>query len=99
MIFTSKLAILLHLIDETGSVREASERMQLSYSTIWGLLNQAGKASDHPLVLRKRSGSDGSGCELSEKGRQMMESYDQYCAVLKKKADDLYREMFQGILE
>ncbi len=97
--FDSKLSTLMHLIDETGSVRCASELMQISYSTAWGMLNYADDALADPLVIRKRGGPDGSGCELSEMGRRMMNAYDQYCEAIQQKADALYQEMFQDFLE
>ena len=36
--FDSKIAMLLMLVDETKSVRAASQRMQLSYSSCWNMI-------------------------------------------------------------
>ncbi len=55
----SKLATLLRLIDETHSARQASDLMQISYSTAWGMLNDADDALDEPLIIRKRGGTAG----------------------------------------
>ncbi len=97
--FDRKLASLLRLIDETHSVRQASELMQISYSTAWGMLNDADDILDDPLVFRKRGGPVGSGCELSEHGRRLLNAYDRYCNALQKKADALYQDMFRNILD
>lgn len=97
--FDKKLAELLHLIDETHSVRQASSLMQISYSAAWGILNSADEFLDDPLLLRKRGGQGGSGCELSPKGRLILNAYDQYSAAVSQEAQHLYEEIFADFLD
>lgn len=98
-IFDSRMCMLLHLVDSTRSVLDACSLMQMSYSAAWKLLNQVEDELGFPLVRRIRGGPEGSGTELTEKGRSLMEAYDRYTAQLSKQAQELYQLHFSGLSE
>ena len=90
----AQLSMLLHLVECTGSVRDACSLMQMSYSSAWNLLNQVEDELGFPLVTRLRGGSVGSGSILTEKGRRLLESYDRFTGELDQITKDLYRKYF-----
>lgn len=93
-----KLVALLRLIRETQSVRDACNRMQISYSTAWNLLNAAEDALDYPLVSRNKGGPSGFGSLLTEKGQNLLEACDQFETVARENLESLYEEFFQSVL-
>lgn len=97
-LYDARLSMLLHLVDETRSVRDACEMMQISYSTAWNMLNHVEEELGYPLVTRIRGGSTGSGSVLTQKGRKLMESYDQFSEHLNQRAKELYKRYFSEIL-
>ena len=52
--FDEKTAMLLSLVEETGSVRRACERMQISYSGGWNIIRALESQLRFPLLARKR---------------------------------------------
>lgn len=91
--YDARFSALLHLVEETHSVREAYSLMQLSYSSAWAMLSQAEDQLGFPLIRRARGGSTGSSSELTEKGRRLMEAYDHFAEHLQQIAEQLYQEV------
>jgi len=66
---------LLALIGETGSIREAAERMGMSYMRAWTLIKTMNACFREPLVVASRGGKERGGAVLTETGRRALESY------------------------
>lgn len=98
-LFDGRLSMLLHLIDETKSVRLACNLTLISYSTAWGVLNQAEEDLGFPLITRSRGGASGSGSELTRKGRQIMDAYDAFSTVINQTAQTYCARFFQNLTE
>lgn len=98
-LYDPRLAMLLHLVDDTRSVRYACSLMQISYSAAWNMLNHVEDELGYPLVMRIRGGSTGSGSVLTEKGRGLMDAYDQFSEAISQTAQTLYRQLFRGLPE
>ena len=96
-LYDSRLSMLLHLVEDTRSVRDACSLMQLSYSSAWNMLNRVEDELGFPLVTRIRGGSTGSGSVLTEKGRALMEAYDDFSEHLNQEARELYSKIFDPI--
>ena len=97
-VLDSKLVTLLHLIQETQSVREACGRMQISYSAAWNLLNAAEDSLGYPLVNRNKGGPSGSGTLLTEKGSSLLSAYDQFESQARENIEQLYDRYLRNIL-
>ena len=68
-------AALLQHIAETGSIREAAQRMQMSYNRAWTLVRSTNDSFQKPLVVASRGG-DQHGCAvLTEEGRRVLEVF------------------------
>lgn len=97
--FDSKIATLLILIDETKSVRAASQRMQLSYSSCWNIIRTLESQLSYSLIERSQGGAGGSTSDLTQKGRDLLERYNAYDKKLKQQANELYETYFGGLFE
>ena len=92
-LYNEKLSTLLHLVDETRSVRLACNLMQMSYSAAWRMLNFAEDALGYPLIERIRGGSSG-GSVLTRKGRELVDAYDGFSSKIREKAAALFEDFF-----
>ena len=93
-----KMVVLLRLIRETQSVRDACTRMQISYSTAWNLLNGAEEALGYSLILRNKGGPSGSGSLLTEKGDALLTACDRFETAVRENLDALYGKYLQDEL-
>ena len=93
-LYDPRLSMLLHLVEETRSVRDACSLMQISYSAAWNMLNHVEDKLGFPLVVRNRGGASGSGSLLTEKGKQLMDAYDRFSEHLNQEARQLYSQFF-----
>ena len=95
--FDSKIAMLLMLVDETKSVRAASQRMQLSYSSCWNIIRTLESQLNYSLIERSQGGAGGSTSVLTDRGRLLLERYAAYEKKLKEQATALYEDYFRGL--
>jgi molybdate transport system regulatory protein len=68
---------LLALIEETGSLRAAAERMGISYMRAWNLIKFTNRCFTKPMVQAVRGGKTGGGAKLTEAGREALALYRQ----------------------
>jgi molybdate transport system regulatory protein len=66
---------LLALVAETGSIREAAERMHMSYMRAWTLIRTMNRCFKEPLIDAERGGKQGGGARLTETGKQALALY------------------------
>lgn len=92
--FNPQIAMLMSLIEETESVRTACQRMQISYSTGWNKIRVLETQLGQTLVSRNQGGKGGGRSKLTPQGKMLLERYEAYVSVLKKKADEIYEDYF-----
>ena len=68
---------LLTLVGQTGSIREAAERMGMSYMRAWKLVKTMNACFKVPLVAAVRGGRAHGGATLTKTGRKALELYQQ----------------------
>src|SRR5262245_28728365 len=66
---------LLALVAQTGSIREAAERMHMSYMRAWTLIRTMNRCFKSPLVEAVRGGRQGGGARLTSTGRSARALY------------------------
>ena len=98
MILDPRLMRLLGLVKNLRSVRDACEMCGISYSIAWNLLNAAEDELGYPLVKRNQGGRSGSGSELTEKGRKILEAYTEFEKAMNEKMQSLYAEYFGNLI-
>jgi len=70
-------ADLLRLVAETGSIREAAKRMDMSYMRAWSLIQTMNVCFKEPVVVAARGGHDRGGAKVTATGRRLLELYHQ----------------------
>lgn len=88
--FDNKTAMLLQLIGETGSVRIACKRMQISYSTGWNLIRRLESQTNADVLHRVQGGAGGGGTQLTDAGKRLLNHYLQFVADIKDYAAERY---------
>lgn len=81
-----QLTALLHLVEATGSVREACRRLDIPLPAAWYLLAQAEDALGFPLLRHLPDRS-----VLTEKGRKLLDALDGFGAAVQASADRLFK--------
>ncbi len=84
---------LLQLIDQTGSLSDASKMMKLSYRKALNIIVRAEEHLGFKLLDRTIGGVSGGGSRLTERARQWMEQY----AVINQKVNQLIDSEWQAI--
>lgn len=98
MVLEPRLMRLLTLVNNLRSVRDACEMCGISYSIAWNLLNAAEDELGYPLIKRNQGGRSGSGSELTDKGRKILEAYTDFEKAMNDKMQTLYNEYFKDII-
>ena len=93
--FDSKTAILLALIEETGSVRSACTRLQISYSAGWNSLRNLENQMHKSIVNRSQGGSGGGNSRLTEDGKDLLRRFTQYEAWIREEAAEQFQVFFE----
>jgi len=84
---------LLVLIGETGSIREAAERMGMSYMRAWTLIRTMNACFREPLVATSRGGKERGGAVLTETGKRALDLYRGLEAQSLKACADIWGEL------
>ncbi|MBU3189597.1 NTP transferase domain-containing protein [Clostridium bowmanii] len=90
----SRLRLLLELIDDNDSVNGACKRMSLSLSKAWDMINELEKSLGYEIVLRRRGGAREGRTQLSPKGREFMDNYDQFYSAVNKYTWEQFKKYF-----
>ena len=86
-------ADLLALVGKTGSIREAAERMGMSYMRAWTLIKTMNACFRQPLIVASRGGKGHGGAGLTETGRTALRLYRRLEAESKKACAGTWREL------
>jgi molybdate transport repressor ModE-like protein len=74
--FDSRLAKLFHQIEETGSVRSACARVQMSYSSCWNAIRMLESQLKRPLIERSQGGAGKRRSHLTADGKRLLALYE-----------------------
>ncbi|MBI2723586.1 MAG: LysR family transcriptional regulator [Chloroflexi bacterium] len=91
---SSYRARLLSLIDETGSLSEAANRMQISYRRAWGKLREIESNLGLRLVESVSGGPGGGGSRLTDEGRRMLQAYENFRRAAEEATRREFRRFF-----
>jgi len=96
--FDDKTVMLLSLVEETGSVRAACQRMQISYSTGWNIIRGIESQVSRPLIERMQGGKGGGKSRLTDSGKTLIKLFADYEEAVRASAGALYDEYFADFL-
>lgn len=94
--FDNALAMLFSQVEETGSVRRACARVQMSYSSGWNAIRRLESQLNRPLIERHQGGSREQRSRLTEEGKLFLELYKRYSQALSEEANRLFAEYFEN---
>lgn len=85
---------LLRQIECLGSVREACEKTGISYSKGWTILRMAEEELGYQIVERQPGGKNGGKAVVTEKGKQILERFEQFEKEVAAAAVSIYEKIF-----
>ena len=94
--FGPETANLLRLIENLGSVKEACDKSGISYSKGWNLIHSAEEELGYAIVERQQGGKSGGQAEVTRRGRELLQKFDDYEAEVRKAAESLYKRIFEN---
>lgn len=69
---------LLRRVKESGSLRQAADQINMSYSQAWTLLDELESRLGFDLLASQAGGSAGGGSELTEKGELLAKTFGNF---------------------
>jgi len=81
---------LLHLIEETGSLRAAAMSMGMAYTKALAIMRRAEKNLGFPLTARRIGG----GSVLTPKAKEFLHDYETYRDACIQSSRELYTQIF-----
>ena len=91
--FDSRIALLLSLIRDLGSVSRACKAMQISYTKGWNMIRDIELQTECELVKRTVGGLMGSSSELTEEGSRLLEAFHRFESIMHKHAIEEFRNI------
>lgn len=92
----SRLKLLLFLIKDLHSVRQACLHMGLSYQKAWDMINRLEQETGYAVVIRQHGGKNGGNTSLTDRGQQLMYAFQHYeeevCAFARQRFEVLFRD-------
>ena len=95
MFLNSRLKLLLFLIADLQSVRQACLHMGLSYQKAWDMMNKLEHELGYAVVSRQHGGKNGGKTCLTEKGWQLMYAFQQYENEVRDFAQQRFDALFR----
>ena len=93
--FDERLAMLFRQVEETGSVRSACQRVQISYSSCWNVIHTLESQLQRPLIERSQGGAGKRRSRLTADGKELLSLYENYAAAVREEADRLFETYFR----
>jgi molybdate transport system regulatory protein len=87
---------LLEAIGKTGSVREAVNEMEISYSKGWKLLSRLEEYLQIPVVDRQQGGRGGGKSALTPEGAQFLEKHTAFVADCNEEVKKVFDRYYGG---
>ena len=86
---------ILHRVERTGSLRQAAEEINMSYSQAWNLMKDLEKRLGFNLLKRKVGGERGGGSEITEEARELMIKFKLFRKEADQSLNSLYKKIFK----
>lgn len=85
---------LLKLIESTGSVRLACGQLGMSYSKAWKVLALVEEQLGYTVVARQQGGKSGGAAHLTERGKVLLERYEQFEQECQTAVNQVFHKYF-----
>lgn len=87
--------LLLSLIGETRSLRQACGQMSISYSKGLKMIDQMEQQLGEPLVAKKRGGAQRGETTLTPAGQRLLQQYQRFLAECQSHAEKAFKRIFE----
>jgi molybdate transport system regulatory protein len=87
---------LLEMIDQTGSISRAAEKMKVTYHRAWEKLHEMEEGLGFKLVNAQVGGVHGGGAELSDKGRELIQKFRAFDRGLSDEIEQRFASAFDS---
>ena len=94
LIFGGGKTEVLELIDETGSISKAAQRVGMNYKKAWSHIKILENNIEDALVHTNKGQGELSGSSLTPKAREVIQTYKILQYDIKKYADERFKELF-----
>ncbi len=85
---------LLTLVEESGSLRQAAQSMNMSYSLAHKLVKDLEGRLGFPLIARTIGGPGGGGSTLTPEARDLLARYNRFMEEATREIERVYRKHF-----
>ena len=85
---------ILNRVERAGSLRQAAEEINMSYSQAWNLIKDLEERLGFKLLERKIGGESGGGSKLTEQARDLMMKFEIFRDKAQESLNLLYKEIF-----
>jgi molybdate transport system regulatory protein len=85
---------LLKWVEKTNSLHEAANRMGMAYSKAWKLIQTMEKRLGFALLNKKIGGLSGGGSQVTQKGKELMNRYEQFDKEAREAIEKAYQKHF-----
>lgn len=89
---------LLQLVEETGSLLGACQRMGISYSKGRKIIQTMEKEMGQEIISTKQGGKDGGGSELTDLAKNLIEAYDEFQKDAEEEIEKIFNKHFKYFL-
>ena len=86
---------ILQRVEMAGSLRQAAEEINMSYSQAWNLIKDLEKRLGFDLLWRKIGGEKGGGSEITEEARELMIKFKLFREEADQSLNSLYKKIFK----
>lgn len=90
--FGREMYELLRHIESEGNVREACEKVGISYSKAWSLIRECEGKFGSAIVERQQGGAFGGAAQVTERGRLLLKAYRELSDELSEFGEKHFRE-------
>lgn len=88
---------LLKAIEETGSLKSAMERLDLTYRKTWDNLRRIEQTLGFPVVESTRGGAEGGTSTLTPEGKILVRAFEKFQENYDKTIREAFREILSGL--
>ena len=90
---------ILKAIEEHGSLKAATDSLEITYRRTWGDLKKIEKQLGFQLLEKSRGGKDGGKTLLTTQGKLLVEAFDEFHEKVDLIMDDAFQEFRQRLIE
>ncbi|MFW6378247.1 MAG: winged helix-turn-helix domain-containing protein [Bacillota bacterium] len=85
---------ILELIEETGSLHQAAQKMNMSYSQAWNLIKTLEERLGFKLISTQAGGKGGGGSSLTKESQELLKKYASFMEEAEKSLKELENKFF-----